>query len=62
MSKVWNVPPIFFWIKFTRYFIKALRIHVEGFDVHKEILAITVLIGAADFKIKNRLILKSMRQ
>jgi hypothetical protein len=28
--------------------MKALKTHVAGVDVHKEILAITVLIGAAD--------------
>jgi transposase len=34
--------------KIRRFFVKALRSHVAGVDVHKEILAITVLIGDAD--------------
>ena len=30
--------------------MEALRTHVAGIDVHKEILAITILIGKADQK------------
>jgi hypothetical protein len=28
--------------------MKALKTHVAGIDVHKEVLVITVLVGAAD--------------
>lgn len=45
------MPPILFWV-FNRQekgdFMKAIRTHVAGVDVHKEILVITVLVGEAD--------------
>ena len=38
----------FILVKIRRFSVKALRSRVAGVDVHKEILAITVLIGDAD--------------
>jgi len=39
-----------FWFSERKYesIMKALKTHVAGVDVHKEILAITVLVGAPD--------------
>ena len=48
MGKVCTVQPTSFWINHREREMQAIRTNVAGVDVHKDILAITVLIGDPD--------------